>query len=84
VGDTTLRETIAEAGFVGRFSSIVVDVDLGPEGSVKPVEIVEALLGDGEVPHQVIRQSLLLGAATSTKPDSPEISASIVSAGVAP
>jgi radical SAM family uncharacterized protein/radical SAM-linked protein len=84
VGDTTLRETIAEAGFVGRFSSIVVDVDLGPEGSVKPVEIVEALLGDGEVPHQVIRQSLLLGAATSTKPDSPEISGSIVSAGVAP
>jgi radical SAM family uncharacterized protein/radical SAM-linked protein len=84
VGDTTLRETIAEAGFVGRFSSIVVDVDLGPEGSVKPVEIVEALLGDGEVPHQVIRQSLLLGAATSAKPDSPEISASIVSAGVAP
>jgi radical SAM family uncharacterized protein/radical SAM-linked protein len=84
VGDSSLRETIAEAGFVGRFSSIVVDVDLGPEGSVKPVEIVEALLGDGEVPHQVIRQSLLLGAATSTKPESPEISGSIVSVGVAP
>jgi hypothetical protein len=55
-------------------SSIVVDVDMGPDGSVKPVEIVEALLGDGEVPHQAIRDQLLLAPATSRKPDSPEIS----------
>jgi hypothetical protein len=80
VGDARTRERIAAAGFVGRFSSIVVDVEIGPEGSVKPTEIVEALLGDGEVPHQVIRDALLLGPATSTKPDSPEISGSIVSA----
>jgi radical SAM family uncharacterized protein/radical SAM-linked protein len=74
VGDTTTRERIAAAGFVGRFSSIVVDVDMGPDGSVKPAEIVEALLGDGEVPHQAIREQLLLAPATSRKPDSPEIS----------
>jgi radical SAM family uncharacterized protein/radical SAM-linked protein len=80
IGDARTRERIAAAGFVGRFSSIVVDVALGPEGSVKPSEIVEALLGDGEVPHQVIRDALLLGPATSTKPDSPEISGSVVSA----
>jgi radical SAM family uncharacterized protein/radical SAM-linked protein len=80
VGDARTRERIAVAGFVGRFASIVVDVELGPEGSVKPSEIVEALLGDAEVPHQVIRDALLLGPATSTKPDSPEISGSVVSA----
>jgi radical SAM-linked protein len=80
IGDARTRERIAAAGFVGRFSSIVVDVEIGPEGSVKPSEIVEALLGDGEVPHQVIRDALLLGPATSTKPDSPEISGSVVSA----
>jgi radical SAM family uncharacterized protein/radical SAM-linked protein len=84
VGGATERERIVAAGFVGRFSSIVVEVELGPEGSVKPIEIVEALLGDGELPHQVIRDALLLRAATSTKPDSPEISASAVSVGVAP
>ncbi|HTV23478.1 MAG TPA: TIGR03960 family B12-binding radical SAM protein [Polyangiaceae bacterium] len=80
IGDAKTRERIAAAGFVGRFSSIVVDVEIGPEGSVKPSEIVEALLGDGEVPHQVIRDVLLLGPATSTKPDSSEISGSVVSA----
>lgn len=80
IGDARTRERIAAAGFVGRFSSIVVDVAIGPEGSVKPSEIVEALLGDGEVPHQVIRDALLLGPATSTKPDSPEISGSVVHA----
>jgi len=80
IGDARTRERIAAAGFVGRFSSIVVDVEMSPEGSVKPSEIVEALLGDGEVPHQVIRDALLLGPATSTKPDSPEISGSVVSA----
>jgi radical SAM family uncharacterized protein/radical SAM-linked protein len=83
VGGATERDRIVAAGFGGRFTSLVVDVELGPAGSVKPSEIVEALLGDGEVPHQVIRDALLLGA-TSTKPDSPEISAIADSVGVAP
>jgi hypothetical protein len=80
MGDSRTRERIAAAGFVGRFTSIEVEVELGPEGSVKPSEIVEALLGDGEVPHRVIRDALLLGPATSTKPDPPEFSGSVVSA----
>jgi radical SAM family uncharacterized protein/radical SAM-linked protein len=80
IGDARTRERIAAAGFVGRFTSIEVEVELGPDGSVKPTEIVEALLGDGEVPHRVIRDALLLGPATSTKPDSTEISGSVVSA----
>jgi radical SAM-linked protein len=84
VGDATVRERIVAAGFIGRYSSLVAEVEIGPEGSVKPSEIVEALLGDGEVPHQVIRDALLLGAATSSKPDSPEISESAECASVAP
>jgi radical SAM family uncharacterized protein/radical SAM-linked protein len=84
VGDATICERIVAAGFIGRYSSLLVEVDIGPDGSVKPSEIVEALLGDGEVPHQVIRDALLLGDATSSKPDSSEISGSAACAGVAP
>jgi radical SAM family uncharacterized protein/radical SAM-linked protein len=84
VGDERTRERVAAAGFGGRFSCIVVDVDMTPEGSVKPSEIVEALLGDGEVPHQAIRDALLLAPVTSAKPDSPEISMHLASSGVAP
>jgi radical SAM-linked protein len=77
VGDEATRERIAFAGIGGRLTSIVAEVAVRPDGSVKPSEIVEALLGDGEVPHQTIRDALLLAPATSTKPDSPEISAAL-------
>jgi len=56
------------AGVVGRLTCVVAEVDLGPAGSVKPGEIVEALLGDSSVPHQAIRAALLLGPATPAKP----------------
>ncbi len=69
MGDAATRMNIARAGLVGRLASIVVEVDLGPEGSVKPSEIVEALTGDGDLPHQAIREALLLAAAfTPEKP----------------
>jgi len=68
VGDVADRARAAEAGLVGRLTCVVVDVDLGPAGSVKPSEIVEAVLGDASIPHQVIRDAILLGPATPTKP----------------
>ena len=77
IGDETTRQRIARAGFVGRVSSIVVEVEMGPDGSAKPSEILEALLGDGEVPHQAIRDALLLEAVTSSKRDSREISPAV-------
>jgi radical SAM-linked protein len=68
IGDAADRARAAEAGLAGRLTCVVVDVDLGPAGSVKPHEIVEALLGDTGIPHQAIRDAILLGPATSTKP----------------
>jgi radical SAM-linked protein len=67
VGDEETRARITAAGLVGRLASIVAEVDLGPDGSVKPSEIVEALFGDAEVPHQAVRDALLI-AATQAKP----------------
>jgi radical SAM family uncharacterized protein/radical SAM-linked protein len=81
IGDETTRQRIARAGFVGRVSCIVVEVEMGPDGSAKPSEIVEALLGDGEVPHQAIRDALLLGSVTSSKRDSREISPAVAGHG---
>ncbi len=78
VGDAQTRARIAAAGLIGRFSSVVVEVELGPDGSVKPTEVVEALFGDAEVPHQAIRDALLIAAATSRKPSPTEISGSAV------
>ena len=60
VGDAETKSRIAAAGLWGRLSSVVADVVLTPEGSVKPCEIVEALFGDAEVPHQAIRDALLI------------------------
>ena len=45
---------------------------MGPAGSVKPSEIVEALLGDAALPHQAIRDAMLLGPATPAKTAWPE------------
>jgi radical SAM family uncharacterized protein/radical SAM-linked protein len=68
VGDEAARARAAAAGLVGRLTCVVAEVDLGPAGSVKPGEIVEALLGDASIPHQAIREALLLGPATPAKP----------------
>jgi radical SAM-linked protein len=67
VGDASDRARAMAAGIVGRVTCVVADVELGPNGSVKPSEVVEALLGDANVPHQVVRDLMLLTAATASK-----------------
>jgi radical SAM-linked protein len=67
LGDATDRARAAAAGIVGRVTCVVADVELGPAGSVKPSEIVEAVLGDASAPHQVVRDLMLLAAATPSK-----------------
>ncbi|MEY4548615.1 MAG: hypothetical protein RL685_4810 [Pseudomonadota bacterium] len=67
LGDATDRARAAAAGIVGRVTCVVADVELGPAGSVKPSEIVEAVLGDASAPHQVVRDVMLLATATPSK-----------------
>ncbi len=67
VGDASERARAAAAGIVGRVTCLVADVELGPSGSIKPSELVEALFGDPGVPHQVVRDAMLLAAATPSK-----------------
>jgi radical SAM-linked protein len=63
VGDHTAQSFVERAGIAGRFTTLVARVDLGPQGSVKPAEIVEALLGENSLPFQAIRVRTRLGAA---------------------
>lgn len=60
LGDSDALSAVRRAGIVGRVSVAVADVSLTAAGSLKPVEIVEALLGDEHFPHQTIRECLLL------------------------
>jgi radical SAM family uncharacterized protein/radical SAM-linked protein len=55
VGDQDALESVRRAGIAGRLTTLVTSVALGPTGSVKPAEIVEALFGDGSPPFQAIR-----------------------------
>jgi radical SAM-linked protein len=68
IGGDEAHALVGRAGFAGRVTCVVAEVDVGPEGSLRPSEIVEALFGDGEVPHQVLRSNLLLSPAISAKP----------------
>jgi radical SAM-linked protein len=68
VGNAADQARAAAAGVTGRLICVVAEVDMGPAGSVKPSEIVEAVLGDASLPHQAIRDALLLGTATPAKP----------------
>ncbi len=68
LGGDEAHALVARAGFAGRVTCVIAEVDVGPEGSLRPNEIVEALFGDGELPHQVVRSELLLAPAISAKP----------------
>jgi uncharacterized protein (DUF2344 family) len=61
VGDEQTRLRVARAGIAGRVACLEAVVTLGPEGSVKPAEIVEAVMGDPQLSHQAIRDAMLLG-----------------------
>lgn len=60
VGGEQALAAVRSAGIIGRVSVAVADVSLTASGSLKPVEIVEALLGSESFPHQTIRECLLL------------------------
>jgi radical SAM family uncharacterized protein/radical SAM-linked protein len=60
LAEPQLDSAIEAAGLIGSFVVIDATVGLGPEGSVKVAEIVEALFGE-PLPHQGVRLQLLCG-----------------------
>jgi radical SAM-linked protein len=60
VGGEAASEALAQAGLIGDLLALDVLVALGPTGSAKAAEIVEALFGPG-FPHKAVRLALLSG-----------------------
>ena len=60
IGGDTEREALAQAGLLGDLVPLVAVVELGPSGSSKAAEVVEALFGQG-FPHKAVRVALLAG-----------------------
>jgi radical SAM family uncharacterized protein/radical SAM-linked protein len=63
VGGEPEREALARAGLLGQLLPIDVVVALGPTGSAKASEVVEAILGPN-FPHKAVRLELLAGEAS--------------------
>jgi radical SAM-linked protein len=60
IGGEAAAHAVARAGIVGRVVPLEVTIALGPRGSAKIVEVVEALLGDAAFPHVAVRVETLL------------------------
>ncbi|MDF3065049.1 MAG: hypothetical protein K0R38_650 [Polyangiaceae bacterium] len=60
VGGDAERDALLSAGLLGDLLPVEAVVDLGPTGSTKAAEIVEALFGQG-FPHKAVRAALLAG-----------------------
>jgi hypothetical protein len=63
VGNDADREALTRAGLLGDLLPIEAVVELGPTGSSKAAEVVEALFGAG-FPHKAVRAELLAGEAS--------------------
>jgi hypothetical protein len=55
VGSPAAVAAIAEAGFVGEFVVLAVDVEIRGSGAVKVSEVVQALTGSEDMPHRAVR-----------------------------
>lgn len=60
VGGDAEREALAQAGLLGELLPVEAVVELGPTGSSKAAEVVEAVFG-AEFPHKAVRVALLAG-----------------------
>jgi len=63
VGDEADRAALSRAGLLGDLLPVEAVVALGPTGSAKAAEVVEALFGPG-FPHKAVRVELLAGGAS--------------------
>jgi radical SAM-linked protein len=64
VGDDADRAALSRAGLLGDLLPVEAVVALGPTGSAKAAEVVEALFGPG-FPHKAVRVELLAGGGVS-------------------
>lgn len=55
VGSDAGRAAIQEAGLVGSFAVLVVDLEIRGSGAIKIAEVVEALAGVPDLPHRAVR-----------------------------
>lgn len=55
------RRAVETAGIVGKIVPILVDMPVTGAGAVRPRELVEALAGSGDFPHETIRSALKAG-----------------------
>ncbi|MCA9626301.1 MAG: TIGR03960 family B12-binding radical SAM protein [Myxococcales bacterium] len=61
VGDERAFAALDQAGFVGDVLPILVTIEISNSGSAKTSEVVEALTGDAQFPHQAVRVAILAG-----------------------
>jgi radical SAM-linked protein len=64
LGGEESQASLERAGLVGRMIAVDVTIEVGPRGSTKIVEVVEALTGISDFPHRGVRTQLLAGAVT--------------------
>jgi radical SAM family uncharacterized protein/radical SAM-linked protein len=66
VAPTTSREPVERAGLVGDLVGFDFAVRITQQGGVRPTEVLEALLGDGEAPARIVRTFMGHGAIVPT------------------
>jgi hypothetical protein len=79
VGGDGARAELARAGLVGRLVPLEITLSIGPSGSAKVAEVVEALLGQAAFPHRAVRTALLAGDLSPLRLKA-EVAASLPSA----
>jgi len=58
VGTPAAAAAIAEAGLVGSFVPLAVDLEIRGSGAIKIAEVVEVLAGASDLPHRAVRFAL--------------------------
>jgi radical SAM family uncharacterized protein/radical SAM-linked protein len=64
LGGAAESDLLARAGLVGTLIPLDLTISIGPTGSAKVAEVVEAIVGEPGFPHRAVRVALLAGATS--------------------
>jgi radical SAM-linked protein len=64
LGAAAESDLLARAGLVGTLIPLDLTISIGPTGSAKVAEVVEAIVGQPGFPHRAVRVALLAGATS--------------------